>query len=358
VLRFLERLPQHVLTVVDEAYFEYVDDSGLPDAIEEAAKQGRMCSPADVLEDLRSRRAAHRVRRRPREVDRGDAQGAARVRRDDAGPGGGLASLDGELELARRRAVNREAMAALETVLRAHGFEPIAPAVGNFLYVDVGEDAEALNDALLRRGVIVRPMGSFGAPTALRISAGTPAEIAFLAEQLASSSRRRKPANLATGRLPYPFGRRRPPPMRTTLKRGVGRGATSNGSNRATVLPARSARHGLPSAAAPPRRAGSLVLAILGWAALVLCVLVGGTAGGAYLYLHESVAAVAPKSKEVKGAEVAGRRAAGQPADALVIGYDHRANEGKNSPSRSDTLMLVRADPDTKTISLLSFPAT
>jgi len=52
--------------------------------------------------------------------------------------------------------------------------------------VDVGTDADALNDALLRRGVIVRPMGSFGAPTALRISAGTPAEIAFLAEQLAS----------------------------------------------------------------------------------------------------------------------------------------------------------------------------
>ena len=77
-------------------------------------------------------------------------------------------------------------MAALEAVLRAHGFEPIAPAVGNFLYVDVGEDAEALNQSLLRRGVIVRPMGSFGAPTALRITAGTPEEIAFLAEQLAA----------------------------------------------------------------------------------------------------------------------------------------------------------------------------
>ena len=38
-----------------------------------------------------------------------------------------LASLDGEAELARRRAVNREAMAALETVLRAHGFDPVAP---------------------------------------------------------------------------------------------------------------------------------------------------------------------------------------------------------------------------------------
>ena len=77
-------------------------------------------------------------------------------------------------------------MAALEAVLRDRGFEPIGPAAGNFLFVDVGEDAAALNDALLRRGVIVRPMGSFGAPTALRITAGTPDEIAFLAEQLAA----------------------------------------------------------------------------------------------------------------------------------------------------------------------------
>ena len=146
--------------------------------------------------------------------------------------------------------------------------------------------------------------------------------------------------------------------MRTTLKRGVGRGATSNGSNRATVPPGPLGpvtvyRQPPP----PPRRGGSLVLQIFGWAALVLCVLVGGTAGGAYLYLHESVAAVAPKSKEVKEAlkslDVA---LPGQPAIALVIGYDHRADEGKNTPSRSDTLMLVRADPDTKAISLLSFP--
>jgi LCP family protein required for cell wall assembly len=43
-------------------------------------------------------------------------------------------------------------------------------------------------------------------------------------------------------------------------------------------------------------------------------------------------------------------------AIALVIGYDHRAGVESGGPSRSDTLMLIRADPQTKTISLLSFP--
>ena len=47
---------------------------------------------------------------------------------------------------------------------------------------------------------------------------------------------------------------------------------------------------------------------------------------------------------------------ANEPAIALVIGYDHRAGVEANRPSLSDTLMLIRADPRTKSISLLSFP--
>ena len=46
----------------------------------------------------------------------------------------------------------------------------------------------------------------------------------------------------------------------------------------------------------------------------------------------------------------------GQPATALVVGYDKRAGEGKGVQSRSDTVMLVRADPETKSISMMSFP--
>jgi LCP family protein required for cell wall assembly len=146
--------------------------------------------------------------------------------------------------------------------------------------------------------------------------------------------------------------------MRTTLKRGVGRGAALNGNGSAAVPPSPTTGVTFYRQPPPPARSGrSLALRILGWSALVLAVLVGGTASGAYLYLHESVAAVAPKTAEVKKAlaklDIA---LPGQPATALVIGYDHRADEGKNTPSRSDTLMLVRADPGEKAISLLSFP--
>ncbi len=146
--------------------------------------------------------------------------------------------------------------------------------------------------------------------------------------------------------------------MRTTLKRGLGRGAPHDGNGRA-VLP--------PGAATPmslyrqPPRARRSRLALMGqialWLGAVSLVVVAGAAGGAYLYFHESVAAVAAKTPAVrKAARSLQVPLPGQPAVALVIGYDHRKTDGEGAPSRSDTLMLVRADPGTESISLMSFP--
>jgi len=146
--------------------------------------------------------------------------------------------------------------------------------------------------------------------------------------------------------------------MRTTLKRGVGRGHTGNGNGKMQLPPGPLGpvtiyRQPEP----PPRSRRSLALSILGWAATVVVVCATGVAGGAYLYLHESVAAVAPETQDVKAtAKRLDLPIAGQPATALVIGYDRRPDEAKNAPSRSDTLMLVRANPKNETISLLSFP--
>lgn len=146
--------------------------------------------------------------------------------------------------------------------------------------------------------------------------------------------------------------------MRTTLKRGVGRGAALNGNGKATLPPGPLGAFAVYRQPEPPARSrGALALRILGWTALALATVVSGVAGGAYLYLHESVAAVAPKTAEVKrAAKQLNVALPGQPATALVIGYDRRANEAKGTPSRSDTLILLRADPQAKTLSMLPFP--
>ncbi len=97
-----------------------------------------------------------------------------------------LASIDAAEEVADRRRLTHEGRQQLERTLREHGLEPAGPAVANFLFVEVGDDARPLFDALLRQGAIVRPMGAFGAPGALRITVGTPDENVFFAEALAS----------------------------------------------------------------------------------------------------------------------------------------------------------------------------
>jgi histidinol-phosphate aminotransferase len=181
---YFAAVPPHVLTVLDQAYFEYLDDPDYPDAIEEYAKAGRrvlVLRTFSKIYGLAGLRVGYGVG--PAEV----ITAIGKVRRafdvTTAGQEAALASIGNKSEIERRRSLNREAMTLLVDALRRAGFRPVEPAVANFVFVEV-DDAAALNDALLRRGVIVRPMGSFGAPNALRISAGTPDEISYLSETL------------------------------------------------------------------------------------------------------------------------------------------------------------------------------
>jgi len=144
--------------------------------------------------------------------------------------------------------------------------------------------------------------------------------------------------------------------MRTTLKRGLGRGAAPNGNGKAVFPPGSTSPvtfYRQPERS--PRSRTALIGRIAMWLGIACLVVATGTAGGAYLYFHESVAAVAAKTPEVrKAARQLDVALPGQPAVALVIGYDARKGEGTSG--RSDTLMLVRADPATDSIALLSFP--
>jgi LCP family protein required for cell wall assembly len=147
--------------------------------------------------------------------------------------------------------------------------------------------------------------------------------------------------------------------MRTTLKRGVGRGHTQNGRNGHAIYPPSAVssvvRYKQPP---PPGRRG---LGVFGKIVLVVLLLIIGVgaaaAGGALLWLHESISAVRAHSIDVKQAQKQlNVSRPGHAAVALVIGYDARLGVDHSDVSRSDTVMLIRADPATNTISLLSIP--
>jgi histidinol-phosphate aminotransferase len=175
LLAFLDRLPEHVLCVLDQAYFEYIHDPDYADGIElfrdgrrlvvlrtfskiyglAGLRVGWAVAPADVVVATSKVRRAFDVA--------ATAQAAA------------IASLDDADEIAARRQLNAAGLERLAEILRAHGLEPAGPARGNFLFADVGGGRD-LFEWLLREGVIVRPLDGFGAPEAIRVTVGTPEE--------------------------------------------------------------------------------------------------------------------------------------------------------------------------------------
>jgi histidinol-phosphate aminotransferase len=182
---WFDRVPDHVVTVVDQAYFEYVEDPDYPDAVEEHFKAGRnvvTLRTFSKIYGLAGLRVGYAVGPAPIVTE------LSKVRRafDVSTPAqeAALASLGDVGEVARRRGQNATGRAELEQMLRSHGLEPVAGAVGNFVFVELGEDSRRFHEALLREGAIVRPTHGFGAPEAIRVTVGTHDEHEFFSKAL------------------------------------------------------------------------------------------------------------------------------------------------------------------------------
>ncbi|MCG6542434.1 histidinol-phosphate transaminase [Pseudomonas sp. KSR10] len=172
---FLACVPERVLVVLDEAYIEYADGGELPDGLTFLASHpnllvSRTFSKAFGLAALRVGYAICSAR---------IADVLNRVRQpfnvNSLALAAACAALDDDRYLAQSRACNTAGMLQLEAGFRQLGLDWI-PSKGNFIAVDFGRDAAPINQALLRDGVIVRPVASYGMPTFLRVSIGTEAE--------------------------------------------------------------------------------------------------------------------------------------------------------------------------------------
>jgi histidinol-phosphate aminotransferase len=167
----VEAVPAEVIVVVDEAYFEYVDESAYPNAVHWIAEfpnllVTRTFSKAYGLASLRvgygvSQPALAEVLNRVRQPFNVNsfAQAAA------------VAALQDAAHLAAGIDVNRRGMRQLEAGFKRLGLDYIA-SVGNFVSVDMGRDPAEVYTALLREGVIVRPVANYALPGYLRISVG------------------------------------------------------------------------------------------------------------------------------------------------------------------------------------------
>jgi histidinol-phosphate aminotransferase len=174
---YFARVPEHVLTVLDEAYFEYVDEPDYPNGIEEYFKAGRrvlVLRTFSKIYGLAGLRVGYGIGPAAVVAAIGKVRNAFEI--NQAAQDAALASLGQEDEITRRRRATAEGRAYLEQACARLGLPVATPPVANFVYAEVGADARPIFEALLAEGVIVRPLAPFGAPGAIRVTVGTEEE--------------------------------------------------------------------------------------------------------------------------------------------------------------------------------------
>jgi histidinol-phosphate aminotransferase len=180
--RFLDRLPENLVVVLDEAYFEYADWLARERGVEYSHSLEYVRQERSVLV-LRSFSKIYGLAGVRIGYGMGPAEllnYLARMKTifivNSVGEAGALAALDDHEHRERTLRNNSEQLPLLTRQLRELGFAPVE-SWANFVYFETGEDASALARRLQMNGVIVRPLGgSWGARTAIRVSVGTPEE--------------------------------------------------------------------------------------------------------------------------------------------------------------------------------------
>ena len=177
--RFLDEVPGHVIVILDEAYHDFaeyfavernVNCSRALDYVNQRRKIVvlRTFSKAHGLAGVRvgygigpAELMCYFARMRTTFSISAVAQAAA------------LAALDDEAHIQKTLKNNSEQAQRLIAEISELGYPPI-PTWANFLYCELGDDAAAVAKRFQSEGVIVRPLGPWGAPTAIRITIGTP----------------------------------------------------------------------------------------------------------------------------------------------------------------------------------------
>lgn len=185
---FIRDLPPHVLVVVDEAYFEYASHPAMgaedyPDTLTWVERYPNLIVARTFSKcyGLAGLRVGYSVSH----PDIADLMNRIRppFNVSSVALAAAAAALDDEEHLRHSLETNAQGMQQLVAAFAARGLDYI-PSVGNFICVDMGRPAAPLYDALLRQGVIVRPVGNYGLPNHLRVTIGTAAQNAIFLRAL------------------------------------------------------------------------------------------------------------------------------------------------------------------------------
>lgn len=172
---FLDRVPDDVVVVLDEAYREYLDPARRPDSRAWLERYDNLVVTRTFskIYGLAGLRVGYALSS-PALADR-----LNRVRQpfnvNLLGQACALAALDDDGFVSESAALNAAQRDLLARELAARGL-PALPSQANFLTFACGREGAPVYRALLREGVIVRPLAGYGLPDHLRVTVGTEAE--------------------------------------------------------------------------------------------------------------------------------------------------------------------------------------
>ena len=172
---FLDNVPQTVIVILDLAYLEYMDDALKPDIkkILEKYKNVVVTRTFSKVYALAGLRIGYSL------SDPEVADLINRVRQpfntNLLAQAAALASLEDNEHVIKSVDMNNQGKHYLLSELDKCGLSCL-PSMGNFLSIDFKRDAQPIYEALLHKGVIVRPVGSYDMPEYLRVTIGTQAQ--------------------------------------------------------------------------------------------------------------------------------------------------------------------------------------
>jgi histidinol-phosphate aminotransferase len=176
--KFLENFPEHVIVVLDEAYYDYASYF----AAQRSTQYSRLLEYARGDRNvvvLRTFSKAHGLAGVRVGYGIGPAELMAYFARvqdtfavSALAQAAALAALDDDVHVRRAVEKNAEQATSLTKEIAELGYE-FPETWANFLFIDVRQDAREFGRKLRREGVLIRPLGTWGAPQAIRVTIGT-----------------------------------------------------------------------------------------------------------------------------------------------------------------------------------------
>ncbi len=180
---FIDQVPAHIAVVIDEAYFEYVDEADYPDSLQWLSDYANLIVTRTFskIYGLAGLRLGYAV------CSREISDLLNRVRQpfnaNTLALVAATASLEDDDFVAASRQNNQLGLQQLSEYLDSKSVQYI-PSVANFLTVRFGERSNEIYQSLLQQGVILRPLANYGLAEFLRVTIGTPQQQAVLMQKL------------------------------------------------------------------------------------------------------------------------------------------------------------------------------